>query len=178
MTFLLYLYNLVLRSGNRSLSKSHNELTKLWCVESLPVCPWSRSERVVPSTTNIGGDGEMSCTVKHHHLNILLYTYRPTRCRSFTKKPRSIRWPIKTCHFIFDYNWSVSWSIFFTTFAPFETEISTWQRSYKMFHFAVTVAAHYAVKLKTTQKTADRFCSAFCWVGCSKFLPENPLMFI
>jgi len=60
-------------------------------------------------------------------------------------------WAIKTCHFVFDYNSGVSWSIF-VLLVPVETERNTLQSSYKIYHFTLNVSLHYLVKLKTTKR--------------------------
>jgi len=56
--------------------------------------------------------------------------------------------PQKTCHFILDYNFHVSWGIF-TLLVPTETGMNTLQSRYKIYNFTVaSTFPHYQVKLK------------------------------
>ena len=57
----------------------------------------------------------------------------------------------KTWHFIFHYNYDISWSIF-TLFAANETGINTLQLNYTFSKFTLAVSIHYLVKPSVSMK--------------------------
>ena len=57
----------------------------------------------------------------------------------------------KTWHFVFDYNYDISWPIF-TLFAANETGINTLQWNYTFSKFTLAVSIHYLVKPSVSMK--------------------------
>ena len=57
----------------------------------------------------------------------------------------------KTWHFIFDYNYDISWPIF-TLFAANKTGINTLQWNYTFSKFTLAVSIHYLVKPSVSMK--------------------------
>jgi len=67
----------------------------------------------------------------------------------------------KTCHFIWDYNFHVSWWIF-TLLAPMETGKNAISGNYKICNFTTIVSLNYLRKFKKTHTTAHFETNSQC----------------
>ena len=83
----------------------------------------------------------------------------------------------KMFHFIFNYNYRNSWQSF-DTLVPLETGMNTLPSRHKLCHFNLTTSPLYLVKLKITQKIAERLLQCVLLTRMFQTFPESCSMFV
>jgi len=80
-------------------------------------------------------------------------------------------WTVKRCHFVFDYNSGISWSIFLYFLHQWKQVGILYKHVDKIYHFTLNVSPHYLVKLKPCINStfSVNHHSAFIRTSCSQF---------